>query len=111
LAASVAMTALGKQGVKEMAKQNVQKSAYLKKQLTLAGVDIVGDGPTFNEFVINCGQPVKDVNRKLLEKGMIGGFDLGSVEPERNGQMLVCVTELRTKEELDFFANEMGALV
>ncbi|MFP7332738.1 aminomethyl-transferring glycine dehydrogenase subunit GcvPA [Shouchella clausii] len=111
LAASVAMTALGKQGVKEMAKQNVQKSAYLKKQLALAGVDVVGDGPTFNEFVINCGQPVKDVNRKLLEKGMIGGFDLGSVEPERNGQMLVCVTELRTKEELDCFANEMGALV
>lgn len=110
LAASVAMTAIGKKGVKEMAYQNVQKAAYLKAKLKGLGINVVHDGPTFNEFVIQLNQPVKEVNEKLLEKGFIGGYELERDDQSLEGQMLLCVTEVRTKEELDAFASELGAL-
>ena len=48
----------------------------------------------------------KSIN--LFEKGMIGGFDLGTVYPELKDHMLVAVTELRTKEEIDALAQELG---
>ncbi|ARK31420.1 aminomethyl-transferring glycine dehydrogenase subunit GcvPA [Halalkalibacter krulwichiae] len=111
LAASVAMTAIGKKGVKEMAYQNVQKAAYLKRQLKEHGVEIVHEQPTFNEFVVLVNKPVADVNAQLFEKGFIGGYDLGRDCEELEGQMLIAVTEVRTKEELDCFAKELGALV
>ncbi|MGN7310141.1 aminomethyl-transferring glycine dehydrogenase subunit GcvPA [Alkalicoccobacillus gibsonii] len=110
LAASVAMTAIGKKGVKEMAYQNVQKAAYLKAKLKGLGINVVHDGPTFNEFVIQLNQSVKEVNEKLLEKGFIGGYELERDDQSLEGQMLLCVTEVRTKEELDAFASELGAL-
>ncbi|HET7657669.1 MAG TPA: aminomethyl-transferring glycine dehydrogenase subunit GcvPA [Bacillales bacterium] len=110
LASSVAMTALGKKGVKEIAYQNAQKTLYAKKQLEAEGIKIVNEGPFFNEFVIELSKPVKEVNRKLLEAGMIGGYDLGKDDPSRNHQMLVAVTELRTKDEIDQFASELGGL-
>ncbi|MFJ7746153.1 aminomethyl-transferring glycine dehydrogenase subunit GcvPA [Peribacillus sp. NPDC097295] len=108
LAASVAMTALGKKGVKEMAVQNIQKAHYAKKALQEQGIEVVFEGPSFNEFVIKLSLPFKDVNKNLFEKGMIGGFDLGSAYPELLNHMLVAVTELRTKEEIDEFAQELG---
>lgn len=108
LAASIAITALGKKGVKEMAIQNVQKAYYAKNALKEQGVEIVFEGPSFNEFVIKLSQPVKEVNKKLLQKGIIGGYDLGRDEAELANHMLVAVTELRTKEEIDTFAKEMG---
>lgn len=108
LAASVAMTALGKQGVKEMALANIQKAHYAKKAFINAGVKVVFDGPSFNEFVIKLDKPIKEVNRVLLKKGMIGGYDLGRDFQELNQHMLVAVTELRTKEEIDEFVKEVG---
>lgn len=109
LAASVAMSALGKKGVKEMAVQNIQKAHYAKKVLQEHGIEVVFEGPSFNEFVIKLSKPIKEVNKKLFDKGMIGGFDLGSVYKELENHMLVAVTELRTKEEIDAFAQELGA--
>jgi glycine dehydrogenase subunit 1 len=108
LAASVAMTALGRKGVKEMALQNIQKAHYAKKVLKENGLEVVFKGSSFNEFVIKLGKPVKEVNKALLQKGIIGGYDLGRDYPELSNHMLVAVTELRTKEEIDTFAKELG---
>lgn len=108
LAASVAMTALGKKGVKEMALQNIQRAHYAKKVLKEKGLELVFEGPSFNEFVIKLAKPVKEVNQALLQKGIIGGYDLGRDYPELSHHMLVAVTELRTKEEIDTFAQELG---
>jgi glycine dehydrogenase subunit 1 len=108
LAASVAMTAVGKRGVKEMATQNIQRANYAKKKLQEQGLEIVFTGPSFNEFVVKLNQPVKEVNQKLLEKGMIGGYDLSEDYPELKQHMLLAVTELRTKEEIDTLAQELG---
>jgi glycine dehydrogenase subunit 1 len=108
LAASVAMTALGKQGVKEMAIQNIQKANYAKNACIKAGLDVPYAQPIFNEFVVKLTKPVREVNKQLLEKGIIGGFDLGKVYPELENHMLVAVTELRTKEEIDTLVMELG---
>lgn len=108
LAASVAMTALGKKGVREMAVANIQKAHYAKRTFKENGFDIVFEGPSFNEFVVKLNKPVKEVNQKLLESGIIGGYDLGRDYPGLENHMLVAVTELRTKEEIDTFVKEMG---
>ncbi|MGG4168651.1 aminomethyl-transferring glycine dehydrogenase subunit GcvPA [Rossellomorea vietnamensis] len=108
LAASVAMTALGKQGVKEMALQNIQKAHYAKEALKAKGFSIAFEGPSFNEFVVKVNMPVKEINQKLLGKEMIGGYDLGLVDDSLSHHMLVAVTELRSKEEIDAFAAELG---
>ena len=109
LAASVAMTALGKQGTKQMAIQNITKTHYMKQQLKNAGFEIAFDGAHFNEVVVKTNKPVKELNAALLKKGMIGGYDLGLSYDEFEGHVLVAVTEQRTKEEIDAFVQEMEA--
>ncbi|WP_216831724.1 aminomethyl-transferring glycine dehydrogenase subunit GcvPA [Alkalihalobacterium elongatum] len=111
LAASVAMSAIGKSGVKDMAIQNIQKAAYGKKKLQEVGIEVVSSHPTFNEFVIKLNKPVKEVNQALFAKGIIGGYDLGKTYPELEGHMLVTITEIRTKSEIDQFAGVLGAAI
>ncbi|MBE3569758.1 MAG: aminomethyl-transferring glycine dehydrogenase subunit GcvPA [Bacillales bacterium] len=110
LAASVAMTTLGKKGLREMAEQNVQKAYYAKKQLQKNGAAIVFDGPSFNEFVIRLNRPVKDVNKQLFQKKIIGGYDLGKMDLKLQNHMLIAVTELRTKKEIDLLVKELGGI-
>ncbi|PLT34732.1 aminomethyl-transferring glycine dehydrogenase subunit GcvPA [Bacillus sp. V5-8f] len=108
LAASVAMTALGKTGVREMAVQNIQKAHYAKQALKAKDLEVVFDGPSFNEFVVKLPVPYKEVNERLFQKGIIGGFHLGTVYPELKDHMLVAVTELRSKDEIDTLVEELG---
>lgn len=109
LAASVAMTALGKKGVKEMAIQNITKTRYAKNAFEKAGFTVPFQGPHFNEIVVKTNESVTAINEKLLEKGIIGGYDLSRTYPELENHMLIAVTELRTKEEIDQLVEEMGA--
>lgn len=108
LAASVTMSALGKKGIKEMAIANIQKAHYAKKTLKEHGLEIVFEGPSFNEFVVKTKKSISEITNSLFEKGYIAGLDLGKYYPNLENHMLVCVTELRTKEEIDEFAQEMG---
>jgi glycine dehydrogenase subunit 1 len=108
VAASVAMTALGKKGVKEMAIANIQKANYAKKVCEENGIEIVFEGAIFNEFVVKLTKPIKEINQQLLSKNIIGGYDLGRDYPELANHMLIAVTELRTKEEIDTFVTELG---
>lgn len=110
LAASVAMTALGKQGVKEMATQNLSKTHYAYNALKASGVDVVFNGPFFNELVVKLPQSSKEVNQKLLAKHIIGGYGLGRDYHELKDHMLLAFTELRTKEEIDQLVKELGDL-
>lgn len=110
LAASVAMTALGKKGIKEIAVQNLQKAHYAKKKLEETGIDVRFEGAFFNELVVKVSKPVKEVNKALLEKGFVGGYDLGQYYPDLDQHMLIAVTEQRTKEEIDTFVKELGGV-
>ncbi|GGM40048.1 putative glycine dehydrogenase (decarboxylating) subunit 1 [Paraliobacillus quinghaiensis] len=108
LASSVAMSSLGKRGIKKMAWMNMQKAQYAKRVFEKLGITLVFHGPLFNELVIDVKKSVSEVNEYLLEKGYLGGYDLGLVDETYHGYMLVAVTEMRTKEEIDAFATEVG---
>lgn len=109
LASSIAMSALGKQGIYDIAVQNLEHANYAKNQFKNSGFEVL-DGTSFNEFVVKFNQPIKDVNKKLTEHGFIGGFDLGEVSSDFDNHMLIAVTELRTKEEIDTFVEKAGEL-
>lgn len=107
LASSAAMSALGKNGVKEMAKLNMQKARYTKRKFEEAHLPVAFSGSFFNEIVVKLSKLVSVVNDALFEKGIIGGYDLGLVYPELENHMLIATTEIRSKEEIDAFVKEM----
>lgn len=109
LASSIAMSALGKQGIYDIAVQNLEHANYAKKQFKDNGFEVL-DGTSFNEFVVKFDQPIKDINKKLAEEGFIGGFDLGEASTDFENHMLIAVTELRTKYEIDTFVKKAGEL-
>ena len=108
LASSVAMSSIGKHGLRKMAALNMQKTRYAIEQCKAAGLEIVYEHPSFNEFVVKLSNSVPAINDKLFEKGIIGGYDLERNYPELTGHMLTAVTEIRTKEDIDTFVKELG---
>lgn len=110
LAASITMSALGKYGIRDLAVRNIQTAHYMKEALKTAGYTIVDEGPMFNEFVVDFGVDAERVSRHLLDNGIIGGLPLGTYEVNRQSQMLLCATELRTKEEIDQFVKVVGGM-
>ncbi|WP_042223472.1 aminomethyl-transferring glycine dehydrogenase subunit GcvPA [Oceanobacillus manasiensis] len=110
LASSVAMSSIGKHGLRKMAVLNMKKARYMKQRLKEAGLRVVHEGTFFNELVVDLGSNVSEINKQLLNKGFIGGYDLGQNYPELKNHMLIAVTESRTKEEIDIFVKELGDL-
>ena len=108
LATSVFLSVIGKRGIKEMATKNMKKARYAKKALENAGFEVLYSNRFFNEFVVKLDQDIKNVNNQLNDRGFIGGFDLGKVDESFKNHMLVAVTEIRSKEEIDQFVKELG---
>lgn len=112
LSAAVYLTAVGKDGYLQIAMQCLQKAQYAYKELTkLQGCEKVLASPFFKEFVIRLNKPIATVNTLLLEKGIIGGLDLGQYYPDMKNCMLLCVTEKRSKDDIDRLVSEMGAIL
>lgn len=109
LASSIAMSALGKQGLQEIAVQNMENANYAKKEFKNNGFTVL-DGISYNEFVVRFDRSIAEVNRALLDEGIIGGFDLSVVDDTFENHMLIAVTELRTKEEIDTFVQKAGEI-
>lgn len=110
LSAAVYLAAVGKKGYIETAGQCLQKAHYAhRKLLAIKGVDAAFNAPFFKEFVVRLSKPVSQVNSALLAEGIIGGLDLGKYYPELSNCMLLCVTEKRTKNEIDRLIAGMEA--
>jgi glycine dehydrogenase subunit 1 len=99
LMATVFMTVYGKQGLRELAAQNVAKAHYLAGKLPLRF-----SGPFFNEFVASAEFP-DAVNKSLLERKIIGGLPLARFYPELHQAMLLCATEMSRREDMDVVAE------
>lgn len=113
LCASIYLSTMGKEGLREAANLNLQKAHYASRQLLEQhGYKLPFSAPFFNEFVVQLpdGVSVKELNLKLLKAGFIGGYDLGIAYPELKGHMLVAVTEKRSKVEIDSFISRLGEL-
>jgi glycine dehydrogenase subunit 1 len=105
LAATVHLTLLGKEGLREMAEQNIAKAQFALGELEkIPGVKRAFSGPFFNEFTVEFPKSVRLVNAELLQEKIIGPFVLGTTYPELTKNALVCVTETTTREQIERLA-------
>jgi glycine dehydrogenase subunit 1 len=105
LAATVHLTLLGKEGLREMAEQSFSKAEFaLAELLKVPGVRRAFDAPFFNEFTVELPRSVKLINAQLLREKIIGPFVLGTSYPELTKHALVCVTETTPRVEIERFA-------
>jgi glycine dehydrogenase subunit 1 len=104
LAATVHLTLLGKEGLREMAQHNLSKAHYTLAELEkIPGVKRTFKAPFFNEFTVELPRSVKIVNAYLLKEKIVGPFVLGSAYPDLTKHALVCVTETTSRAEIDRF--------
>ncbi len=102
LAATIYMETMGKKGLQEVAMQNAQKAAYAKSRISaIDGYSIPFSAPTFNEFVVRCPRNAAEVLEAVREKGIIGGIALSKYYAGHDNDILVCVTETNTREQID----------
>jgi len=102
LAATVHLTLLGKEGLREQAEQNLSKAHFALSELEkIPGVTRTFSGPFFNEFTVAFPKSVKLVNADLLRGKIIGPFVLGTAYPELSKNAVVCVTETTSRAEIE----------
>ena len=109
-ALAVHLAALGKTGLRKLAELCYHKAHYAANQVAkLDGYQVVGDRPFFKEFIVRCPAPVRAINDYLLaEWGIIGGYDLGRDYAHLENHMLVCVTEVVSREEIDALVDALA---
>jgi glycine dehydrogenase subunit 1 len=106
LMANIFMTVYGKQGLRDLAKQNVAKTAYAVSAFEKAGAKILfKSSPFFNEFVVQTKSDSRELNDKLIGNEIIGGFPLKKFYPELGNSAVWCVTELNSREAIDAAAK------
>lgn len=102
LAATIYLSLLGKEGLREVARLSYDKAHYAAQQINaLPGYSLWSDEPFFHEFAVRCPKPVAEINQQLLEKCILGGYDLGHDDPRLENTMLIAVTEKITRAEID----------
>ncbi|MBW8382944.1 MAG: aminomethyl-transferring glycine dehydrogenase subunit GcvPA [Youngiibacter sp.] len=102
ITAAVYMAAMGKEGIREVADQSFKKAHYAYRRLIETGkFRLLHDKPFFSEFALVSDRNVEDLNRKLLDKGILGGLDISGHAASHENVMLIAVTENRTKAEID----------
>jgi glycine dehydrogenase subunit 1 len=108
LAATVHLTLLGKEGLREMAEQNISKAQFALSELTkIPGVRRTFAAPFFNEFTIELPRSARIVNGHLLREKIVGPLSLGSLYPELTKHALVCVTETTSRQDIEKLASAM----
>ena len=108
LASTLYMSLLGKPGLRQVAELCYQKAHYAANRISeLPGFSLWSDAQFFHEFVVRCPKPVSEINEELLEYGILGGYDLGQDYPDLKNHMLIAVTEMVSKEEIDLLADSL----
>lgn len=112
LAANMYLSLMGKEGLREVATQCLQKAAYLRSRLrTSHAIGLPFGGPVYNEFVVRTPFPAEQILADLEHEKILGGIPLGGFFPGHPNDFLVAVTELHTKEHLDAFAAALTAAI
>lgn len=111
LAAAVYLSLVGRQGLRRVAELCYHRAHYAAAAIgKLPGYSVDDRGPFFKEFVVRCPQPVAAINAALRERGIVGGYDLAHDYPGMPNAMLVCVTEMTSKAEIDALVDALEAL-
>jgi glycine dehydrogenase subunit 1 len=112
LAVSIHLCLLGKEGLKELAAQNLAKARFALEQLeTIPGVRRAFSGPFFNEFAVEFPRSVKLVNAELLKEKIIGPLPLGSFYADLTKRALFCVTETTSRAEIERMAASIRGIL
>jgi glycine dehydrogenase subunit 1 len=109
LASTVYMSLLGKHGLRSVAELCYHKAHYAASKIaSLPGYEMWSAAPFFNEFVIRCPRPVSEINNDLLHYGILGGYDLGTDYADLEDHMLIAVTEMNLKEDIDLLVEALA---
>ena len=103
LASTIYLSLLGKNGLQDLAELNYHKAHYAAEKIsTVPGFSVNPLQPFFNEFIVQCPVPAAEVNLHLLEHDILGGYELSQVYPEMTHELLVAVTEMNPRSEIDY---------
>ncbi len=112
LAATIHLCTLGKIGLRQLAELNVQRATHARQQLAaIPGCRVLFSGPTFNEFVLETPKLAGDLIRQLSPQRLIPGIDLGRFYPARSHQLLICVTEMNSRQDIDRLGTALATAV
>jgi glycine dehydrogenase subunit 1 len=102
LCATIYLSVMGKEGIREVGRLCVQKAQYLRKRISeLDGFEPAYSQPFFKEFTVRTPVSPSRINKRLLKAGIVGGLDLSRVDRKLKNHWLLCVTEKRTRSEMD----------
>jgi glycine dehydrogenase subunit 1 len=111
LGTAVYLSLLGKSGLRQVAELCYQKAHYAAAQLSqIDGMGLCFTEPFFHEFALCVNRPVAEVNEHLLEHGILGGYDLGQDYPALAHHMLIAVTEMNSKAEIDTLVEVLSEM-
>lgn len=109
LASTIYMSLLGKQGFRQMSELCYHKAHYAADKIAaIPGFSLCFNSTYFHEFVVCCPKPVAEINEHLLEHGIIGGLDLAEEYPTLPNHMLLAVTEMNSREEIDLLCEVLA---
>ena len=108
LASSIYLAAMGRNGLRQAAELCYHKAHYAADAIgKLAGYSLPQSSQFFQEFVVSCPQPPAEVNRRLMERNILGGLD---VSDRFDNGMLLCVTEMNTRAEIDALVSALSEI-
>ncbi|CAN5504568.1 aminomethyl-transferring glycine dehydrogenase subunit 1 [soil metagenome] len=111
LANTVHLCSLGKVGMKQVAETTVRNTQYAISKLTEAGAKLAFKGKIFGEFVLRLPKDAVEVRDSLLKEGILAGLPLGGYYEGMDDALLVAVTELRTKAQIDDYAERLKEIL
>ena len=105
LAATAYMETMGKQGIKEVAEQCLQRAHYLASKIQeIKGFSLLSNKPFFKEFLVKTPVPPSEILKEAEKEYILGGIDTSKIPGLKQG-LLIAVTEKRSNDELDKFSN------
>jgi glycine dehydrogenase subunit 1 len=100
---------MGRNGLRRVAELCYHRAHYAAGQIAqVKGYEVLDRGPFFKEFVVRCPRPVPEINAALRERNIVGGYDLSREYPHLGDAMLLCVTEMNSKGEIDALVDALG---
>jgi glycine dehydrogenase subunit 1 len=112
LGAAIYLAAMGKQGLRKVAELCYHKAHYAAAEIDkLEGYEVINRRPFFKEFVVRCPQPALDIAQQLNQQRILPGYVLSRSFPDRPHDLLVCVTEMNSKAQIDQLVNALEEVV
>ena len=109
LASTVYLSLLGKQGLAKVAELNYHKAHYAAEKIAaLPGYELCFEDPFFNEFAVHGPISANEINAYLLDHDILGGYALTEAYPEMKDCLLIAVTEMNTRQEIDNFVDRLA---